>query len=384
MGSTQRSTRRLHLHDTIRTDTTPKRDDDPEIRMNPRASTISASLLIALIAGGAFAQESQTVTPVPPGGSDAEQSDPKDELPRMGTNETPIEPSSAERSEPHHPGLTTGEDWMRALSDSLATDAAPATLPEGTFIIARPGRLVPAPNDRVIFVPDHEHRLPGEGPMLLLPSASLERLEQVWANQPVVVSGEVFQYRGRPHLLVSDSTIGAFDVPDQPAPSETPDPESADEQPAAETPAATLEDDPEVQALLDELRSDVVATQDPRSIERLNDPRRGSDALETAPPALAPGIREGAILIRRAARLVRATDGAWSAVFDNDDPASPDAIELTLLPSLLSERMENAAIALGPETRFTISGRITIHHGRAYILPTFYQRTRPGEIEPWQ
>lgn len=379
------------MHDTIRTDDAPNRDRDPEIRMHPRTRTppqltMSAPLLIALIAAPALAQESQTVTPIPAKPQDDDQREPSEELPRMGTNETPIAPSSAERSEPHHPGITAGDDWMRTLSDSLSTDAATATLPEGTFIIARPGRLVPAPNDRVIFVPDHEQRHPGEGPMLLLPSASLAHLEQVWANQPVVLSGEVFRYRSLAYLLVSDASIGAFDVPDRaPTPDATSDATPQTPDPDAPTePSATFEDDPEVQALLDELSTGLAPTNDPRGIEDLNDPRRNQDNLETAPPALAPGIREGAILIRRAARLVRATDGAWSAVFDNDDPTSADAIELTLLPSLLSERMENAAISLGPETRFTISGRITIHHGRAYILPTFYQRTRPGEIEPWQ
>lgn len=375
------------MHDTIRTHTPRNRDSKPEIRMTSRPTTLAAPILIAILAGQSLAQDTQRVIPVAPEEEGSASSEPSDDLPRMGTNETPIPPSKSERSEPHHPGLTGGDDWMRALSDSLADDIEPATLPEGTFIISRPGRLVPAPNERVIFVPDHAHRLPGEGPMLILPSASLARLEQVWANQPVILSGEVFRYREHTYLLVSDSTIGAFEVPEPIQSPDTTNEDQPDENTApAENaqPSATLEDDPEVRALLDELQADIAPTEDPRAIEELNDPRQRQGDLESAPPALAPGIREGAILVRRAARLVRANDGAWSAVFDNDDMTSADGIDLTLLPCLLSERMENAAIAFGPETRFTISGRITIHHGRAYILPTFYQRTRPGEIEPWQ
>ena len=62
--------------------------------MTTRASTTPTLILLTLLAGSAIAQDTQTITPIEPGSS-AEADRPLD-LPRMGTNNTPIEPSSAE------------------------------------------------------------------------------------------------------------------------------------------------------------------------------------------------------------------------------------------------------------------------------------------------
>ena len=125
-----------------------------------------------------------------------------------------------------------------------------------------------------------------------------------------------------------------------------------------------------------------------REIERLDAPRgRGPDdepRLASRPPRLAPGYREGTILVRRAARMHRADDGAWSVVFDNDDPDARDTVELTLLPCRLMESMTRAATARGPETPMTVSGRVYVHDRRGYLLPTFVQYDQSDEIQPRQ
>jgi len=329
----------------------------------------------------------------------------QDHLPTMGTNETPIEPTAAGISTPHQTGLTQGQDWMQVVNNTIGSVAKPSALAEGSFVLARTGRLVPAPNDRVIFVPAPDQRLPGEGPVLLLPCATLENLENVWANQSVTVSGEILTYHGRNQLLISDFSLGlaetrqsALPVPSSASTTTEPDDQSnSQEDPDASDsgledaePQSGLDEDPDVLDLLNELNTENDSY--PRSdTEHQNpDPRNSrfvgqqSNQLQTAPPVLGPGLREGALLVRRPARLDRAADGSWMAIFDNDDQSSPGGIDLTILPCSLLMTMERQAIQFGDSARFVVSGRLYIHSGRGYLLPTFYQRLRTSDIKPWQ
>ena len=70
--------------------------------------------------------------------------------------------------------------------------------------------------------------------------------------------------------------------------------------------------------------------------------------------------------------------------FDNDNPDTPSGIELTILPCSLLMTMEHQALAFGDASRFMVSGRIYVHNNRGYLLPTFYQRLRTSDIQPWQ
>lgn len=314
-----------------------------------------------------------------------------DTLPRMGTNETPIEPSEPDESSPHETGLTEGQDWMQVVNNAVGTIERPSSLAEGSFIISRTGRLVPAPNDRLIFVPAIDQRLPGEGPVLLLPCNALERLESIWANQPVTVSGEILSYHGRNHLLISDFTLGLVMPVTQPVQT-TKDKEAETESDSESTDETTqgLDEDPDVMDLLRELDEESSAPSGAQISTPLDsrftsnrDPQP-SQRLQTAPPELVPGIREGTLMIRRPARLDRAADGSWMAIFDNDDPEAPIGMELTILPCSLLMTMEHQALAFGDTSRFVISGRIYVHNKRGYLLPTFYQRLRTSDIQPWQ
>lgn len=349
------------------------------------------ALLLALLAGSAaHAQDSEPTA--------SEESDTParqrievlmDSMPRMGTDSTPIQPTEAQVSTPHQTGLTEGQDWMKVVNNSVVQVELPSALAEGSFVLSRTGRLVLAPNDRLIFVPDPSQRIPGEGPVLLLPCSTLDQLESIWANQSVTVSGEILTYHGRNHLLISDYAVGLVPLQTKPVaeePAERTQPtESTDSMEESDEPAG-LSEDPDVLELLRELDAETNIDFNQQRVLQDN-PRlqtQNSAQLQTTAPSLAPGIREGSLLIRRPGRLDRAPDGSWIAVFDHDDATSSDAVELTVLPCSLLMSMENQAIAHGDSTRFVVSGRIYIHDDRGYLLPTFYQRLRTSDIKPWQ
>ncbi len=359
------------------------------------------ALLLALLAGSAaYAQDSDPVPTEEPDSPARQRIEVlKDSMPRMGTNSTPIEPTEAQVSTPHQTGLTSGQDWMNVVNDSVAQVELPSALAEGSFILSRTGRLVPAPNDRLIFVPDPAQRVPGEGPVLLLPCSTLDQLESIWANQTVTVSGESLTYHGRNHLLISDFAVGIVPIPSELAAeesaassapteaSESTDSLDADADPMEESDEPSgLSEDPDVLELLRELDAETNIEIEQQRILPANArlQSQSNAQLQTAAPSLAPGIREGSLLIRRPGRLDRAPDGSWIAVFDHDEATSSDAAELTVLPCSLLMSMENQAIAHGDSTRFVVSGRIYIHNDRGYLLPTFYQRLRTSDIKPWQ
>lgn len=360
---------------------------------------INAPLLILLVCGSvAPAQDGSA------GSGETANTDPKsqrveiidpsqDGLPRMGTNRTPIEPTEPLVSKPHVAGLTEGQDWMQVVNNTIGVVNPPSVLAEGSFILARPGRLVPAPNDRMIFVPDPQQRMPGEGPVLLLPCSTLERLERIWANQPVTVSGEILSYHGRNHLLINDFTLGI--EPARATPDITQEAENLQEaQPDMEADEietdSVLDEDPDVLDLLKELDAEdptasPMANPNDRLINQsLRSTENSNSQLQTAPPALAPGLREGTLLIRRPARLDRSSDGSWKAIFDNDERGNPAGIELTMMPSSLLMTMEQQSIRFGDSARFVVSGRVYVHNNQGYLLPTFYQRLRTSDIKPWQ
>lgn len=298
-------------------------------------------------------------------------------LPRVGTNQTPVQPTVASVSVAIQPGLGEGPDWLDVLNDTLETKLTPSMLAEGSFIQARMGDLVLAPSGQVIFVPDRAEREPGEGAVILLPCRALERLQDEWSNQRVIVSGEILMYHQRNMLLISDYRL----VREQPEST----PEQPQTQPTTETDEPTgLEADPEVRDLLRELDRP-----DP------NDPREGVDQLRDRLEALprtpqrdagtqTNGLEEGTLLLRRPARLIRNADGAWAIAFDNDEPDTTDNASLVVLPSRALMRMEQWAMDQGDAARFLVSGRVYAYRGQSYLLPTIAQRLGASDINSIQ
>lgn len=307
-------------------------------------------------------------------------------LPRGGTNETPVLPTVALVSENIEPGLTEGHDWAKSLSESLDRRMTARTLAEGTFLLDRRGELVRGPNDRLIFVPDKEDRRAGEGPMLMLPCSVLDQLAQSWTGQPVLIRGEVFLYHGRNYLLPAWFTIApeahAEAEPEEltePAPSNQDDPamDTDEDQPA------TLEDDPEIRALLEELE-----IEQPTLPASPGGEHSELQAANTSSPVrastTASGIREGTILMRRRGRLDRQSDGSWALVFDNDEAENLGAEALTVLPCRLLMEMEALSARDGGVRELIVSGRVYASEGEGYLLPTLIQRVRPEGISPRQ
>ncbi|MCA9275823.1 MAG: hypothetical protein KDA29_07345 [Phycisphaerales bacterium] len=327
--------------------------------------------LLAGLAPGAIAQDQ-------PGS--AEQVKAAEEiLPRVGTNTTPVMPTTPAVSEAIQPGLGEGPDWLKVLNDTLETHVGASTLAEGSFVLARLGDLVEAPTSQLIFVPDHEQREAGEGAVILLPSRALERLQDEWSGQRVLISGEILTYHNRNMLLVSDYRLVRESEPSTPE-SEVTEPDASQE--PTEDPATGIEDDPEVKDLLRELERP-----DP------NDPRQDalSERLEALPrtpdrdtSTATSGPPEGTLLLRRPARMVRNAQGAWSIVFDNDDPASAQADALTVLPCRALMRMEQYAMDQGDAARFLVSGRVYSYRGESFLLPTIAQRLGESDINSIQ
>lgn len=304
-------------------------------------------------------------------------------LPRVGTNETPTMPTVQAVSLSVQPGLGEGPDWLDVLNDTLETKIAPSMLAEGSFIQARLGDLLTAPTGQMIFVPDRQQRQTGEGAVILLPCSTLERLQQEWNDQRIIVSGEILTYHDRNMLLISDYRLVRDPGPDQ----------RTDENAPAATPETSeeptdLEADPEVQDLLREL--------DRPDTNDSDTPRDGTDQLrdriEVLPRTIqrdqvnqTKGPEEGTLILRRPARLVRSQDGAWAVVFDNDDLGdSPDNAELIVLPSRALMRMERWAMSQGDAARFLVSGRIYTYRGQAFLLTTIAQRLGASDINSIQ
>lgn len=351
--------------------TTPNQRNLPQNALHPDHPPHGPSLagrlvLIGVLAGGVVAQDR--------GGrlDEAERI-----LPRVARAERVVLPTRAAAVQPVNPGLTRGEDW------SGATGVRAAALPEGSFLIERAGRVIEGPHGRRVFVPTGEAQSGGEGPMLLLPCAALERLEMTLSDGdiPVRVSGEVFVYRNRRHLLVSSFLAGAGEP--EPAAEEPVEPEDAGEAPV-ETPAeepedpASLMDDPDVRGLLEELESEPAAGAGQERSESAQAQREADGG------AGVPLLPDGTPVVRRRGRLSRMTDGAWAFVFDNDEADAMSSNALGVLPCLLLQRIEREAFAKGEGNEVILSGRVYAYGGQSYLLPTMVVRVRGSGISSVQ
>ncbi len=346
------------------------------IHLPCRTPTPGTLLILAgLCASPAWAQ-SEPTDPAP--GNPQQVEEARSILPRVGTNETPVNPTRAQTSEPEQPGLTGGQDWLRILHETLETKVGASSLAEGAFILGRLGDLIDAPNGLLIFVPDRDTREPGEGAVLVMPSRALEQLQSEWSGQRVLLSGEIFTYHNRNQLLISEYRLVRPQDPEQIESAETETPEEPESQ------SQPIEADPDVRDLLEELDRAQPMTETPE-----NDPL--ADRLETLPrtpvqQSAAPttGPEEGTLLLRRPARMIRNAQGAWKLVFDNDEPDGPLSEGLVLLPCRALMRMEQWAMQQGDAARFLISGRVYAYNGESYLLPTLAQRLGPSDLNSIQ
>jgi len=295
-------------------------------------------------------------------------------LPRVGTNQVAIMPTLPAVSVAAQPGLTQGEDWLKVLHETLQETTAPSTLAEGAFVLSRPGTLVPGPSGLLIFVPSKETQQPGEGPVLLMPCKTLEQLETEWAGQPVEISGEIFTYHKRNQLLISAYRIGASPTPQSELPANT-----------SPTEPSSLEDDPAVRDLLNELNFNATPSDSNRqSASRETEPTTQLTQRAQVTTTTTTGLDEGTLILRRPSRMIRNSTGAWTIIFDHDNPNSTDAIDLIVEPCTMLMRLERIAMETGDAGQLLVSGRVYTYKGAHYILPTLMQRVRPQEINSLQ
>lgn len=77
-------------------------------------------------------------------------------------------------------------------------------------------------------------------------------------------------------------------------------------------------------------------------------------------------VREGKMVINRMGRLGKGAKGAMLFVYESDATALNEP-PLILLPCLKLEEMEQIT-AKKPHAKFTVSGEITVYHGKGYLL----------------
>ena len=328
--------------------------------------------IVALVGTGAFGQDKQPPPPPPPSADLADDSrlnDPsvdemKRELERRADPGRLILPRPAATVQPVVPGRPLDSSLLPGLNVTEAPKPTGRLIAEGTFLWAAPGRLYPLPEtDDIVFIPDEET---GSGPnaLLLMPSRMRERLETTLGpgrhGTSVRLTGEVFVYLRRNHLLVTAFAAGGSDARPNGA---------ANGNAADGTPQSQL--DPRVQELIRDLE------------QQRGTPRMlGRETAET-PLDDDGAVREGDLLLRRRGRMVRTAGGEWAVALDNG-PAGEALTLMPLAPCRTAQAMEQRAVRLGDSWTFEISGRLLRFRGRTHLLPTMYVTLPPTETTPMQ
>jgi hypothetical protein len=262
-------------------------------------------------------------------------------------------------------------------------------LPEGTFL-RRSGQMVRLPTGERAFVFDAEEGAPVLRPMVLVPSLTLQRMEQAVEEREaeMTVTGEVFAYLGVNYLLPATFSMGA---PPAVAPAVPREPTPPGVDPAVEELIRELERQRARPRAIDPA-APILPPAGPRDVERRegapgDGPGRGEararPGTEAAPAGLLP---EGQSVLRRRGRLIRLPGGEWAVAFDSG-PRQEIGLDrpLVLTPSMNLQRMQAWAGRLGDRTPLEISGRVTQYHGRNYLVPTLF-RVYPAStpLEPIQ
>ena len=97
---------------------------------------------------------------------------------------------------------TTG-NGDRAVSPNTQ---AQRLVPEGTFVVDRPGRVTEGVGGNLEFVFDADGQTTagaGDPPMVLVPNLNLQAMERAWTadkDRRFRITGRVTEYRGRNHL----------------------------------------------------------------------------------------------------------------------------------------------------------------------------------------
>lgn len=275
---------------------------------------------------------------------------------------------------------------------------------EGTFLVRRAGAMLQAPSGEWIYVFAPSPTGQFDTPMVLVPSAELEHvLPTISADstpRPLVVTGQVLVYSGRNYLVplaIADAPLQAMTPageaaqPAQPEPGASASNAGASQPPAApDTPDATeasvaepptaeqMATDPDVASLIADLQSrrNVPRGLAPRAAET------GTTRESLLTPTAIQTLPEGTMIVRRRARMVRETSGAWALALDND--AGQDATRLVILPCQNLSAMEKLAAGQAEEAEFEVTARVLTFQGRNYAMPLMFWLMRGTDVRALQ
>ena len=385
--------------------------------------SFSVAAIVTAVASGAeqtlliFEQPTQQTPPPTSPKDDPELADPKPST-KPAPQDSPRAPSSPVAQPPAPPAKVdpapaaspqSSIASVPLLPTNSVSGAFPAatSLPEGTFVIDRVGKVVVAETGDVIFVPVAESAAAGQPLMVLLPS---QRLEQMLASRAVNgeevsfrIAGQVFTYRDRAFLLPSMFAVQQqpnLITPEQPKPAKDQSSVglSTGDGGLASVPRASALRDPQVTELIRELEGQRAGGSEPRRLSATVAPTLPN---AVAPVVLAPIVpatgepapgsdqrliaNEGTLLVSKRGRIVRLPqDGGRLAFTVDNDANSPAPAPMILQPCRVMQQIEGVAATKGDGVTYRVSGRIMVSGGRNYLLPTFFQLFPKSDITPRQ
>lgn len=291
--------------------------------------------------------------------------------------------SEARPPQPPPVHMPTNASGLSSRSDAftspraLATDR-PALLPEGAFLSQVYGqmRLLASGRYAFVFHPDPDGlRIP---PMILLPNMNRAAMEQVirgaHEDTSFRVSGQVYVYAGRNYFL---ATTHAVEAPPQTM--EVSTPSAQDSSSTDDTPAPDVNDTPSPIAGIDD-DSEPSVDDLIRQLDESTPRRTAVPAAAPSPDLAEPRLRrEGEYLVLRRGPVVSGPSGEIRFT-PNNDPQSPTNLDppMTLLPCLNLQRIERLMDRSREPLTFVISGRVFVHDGVNYLLPTLFQAVAPA------
>ncbi|MCA9288911.1 MAG: hypothetical protein KDA05_10030 [Phycisphaerales bacterium] len=352
----------------------------------------AAALALLLGAGEALAAAQPDDPPRPPDApalTDPSVEQEQADLSTRRANPPTIMPSS----EPTVRAPIPGQPDPREITPGIPGDALGVPVgrlyAEGSFLVRRVGAMLRAPSGEWIFVFAPSPTGEIDTPMVLAPSSELEAVLPIVAEQesprPLMVTGQVLVYAGRNYLVpLAISDAAAFAQP----PAEHPDGALEDQQPppgAGESPTPSqpptmqeLAADPDVASLIADLEAR-------RNVPRGLAPRTAAAAPgreSLLEPTAVETIQEGTILVRRRARMVRETTGAWTLVLDND--GGFEAAGMVILPCQNLAAMERLAAGQADEAQFEVTARVLTFQGRNYAMPLMFSLLRASDVRGLQ
>lgn len=280
------------------------------------------------------------------------------------------------------PGQAASDEITPGLRGSDLGVPVGSLLAEGTFLVRRAGAMLRAPSGEWIYVfaPGPDGVI--QTPMVLVPSAELEKVLPVIAAdptpRPLTATGQVLVYAGRNYLVPLAIADGPAPAPDAPAPADAPT--DAPGEPSPQPPTADdLAANPDVAALIADLeaRRNVPRGLSPRALEA---PAPSRESLLT--PTEVDTLPEGTMIVRRRARMVRESTGAWALALDND--SGREASRLVILPCQNLAAMERLAAGSAEEAEFEVTARVLTFQGRNYAMPLMFWLMRATDVRALQ